>query len=126
MAKTNTFGGEKQNRKSNGEQSDLCDLEQVTLKPQLQVHHYLTTWLQIWYYSLLWGDCIRKGADLEKQSCLFGVHPAELGKLFFFFLKYANELKSVVKSLSILQCQKYPEGMGYALNYRTLTENNKK
>ena len=25
------FGGEMQNKKSNGEQSDLCDLEQVTL-----------------------------------------------------------------------------------------------
>ena len=50
MTKNNAFGGEKQNKKSNGEQSDLCDLEQVTLKPQLQVHHYLTTWLQIWYH----------------------------------------------------------------------------
>ena len=81
MTKNNAFGGEKQNKKSNGEQSDLCDLEQVTLKPQLQVHHYLTTWLQIWYHSLLWGDSIRKGADLEKQNCLFGVHPAVMGKL---------------------------------------------
>ena len=43
------------------------DLEQVTLKPRLQVDHCLTTWLQIWYHSLLWGDYIRKGADLEKQ-----------------------------------------------------------
>ena len=66
--KNNAFGGEKQNKKSNGEQSDLCDLEQVTLKPQLQVHHYLTTWLQLWYHSLLWGDSIRKGADLEKEN----------------------------------------------------------
>ena len=81
MTKNNAFGGEKQNKKSNGEQSDLCDLEQVTLKPQLQVHHYLTTWLQIWYHSLLWGDSIRKGADLEKQNCLFGVYPAVMGKL---------------------------------------------
>ena len=81
MTKNNAFGGEKQNKKSNGEQSDLCDLEQVTLKPQLQVHHYLTTWLQIWYHSLLWGDSIRKGADLEKQNCLFGVHLALMWKL---------------------------------------------
>ena len=81
MTKNNAFGGEKQDKKSNGEQSGLCDLEQVTLKPQLQVHHYLTTWLQIWYHSLLWGDSIRKGADLEKQNCLFGVHPAVMGKL---------------------------------------------
>ena len=29
MTKNNAFGGEKQNKKSNGEQSDLCDLEQV-------------------------------------------------------------------------------------------------
>ena len=79
--KNNAFGGEKQNKESNGEQSDLCDLEQVTLKPQLQAHHCLTTWLQIWYHSLLWGDSIRKGADLEKQNCLFGVHPAVMGKL---------------------------------------------
>ena len=79
--KNNAYGVEKHNKKSNGEQSDLCDLEQVTLKPQLQVHHYLTTWLQIWYHSLLWGDSIRDGADLEKQNCLFGVHPAVMGKL---------------------------------------------
>ena len=55
MTKNNAFGGEKQNKKSNGEQSDLCDLEQVTLKPLLQFHHYLTTWMQIWYHSLLWA-----------------------------------------------------------------------
>ena len=64
--------------KSNGEHSDLCDLEQVTLKL-----HYLTTSLQIWYHSVLWGDSIRKGADFEKQNCSFGVHTAELGKLTF-------------------------------------------
>ena len=87
MTKNNAFGGEKQNKKSNGEQSDLCDLEQVTLKPQLQVHHYLTTWLQIWYHSSLWGDSIRKGADLEKQNCLFSVHPAVMGKLTSLSLK---------------------------------------
>ena len=55
--------------------------EQVTLKPQLQVDHCLTTWLEIWYHSLLWGGSIRKGADLEKQNCLFGAHPAVMGKL---------------------------------------------
>ena len=86
VTKNNAFGGEKQNKKSNGEQSDLCDLEQVSLKPQLQVHHYLTTWLQICYHSLLWGDSIRKGADLEKQNCIFGVHLAVKGTNFFFFL----------------------------------------
>ena len=90
MTKNNAFGGEKQNKKSNGEQSDLCDLEQVTLKPQLQVHHYLTTWLQIWYHSLLWGDSIGKGADLEKQNCLFGVHPAVMGKLTSLSLSIEN------------------------------------
>ena len=58
------------NKKSNGEQSDLCDLEQVTLKPQLQAHQCLTTWRQKWYHSLLWGDSIRNGADLEKQKLL--------------------------------------------------------
>ena len=84
MTKNNAFGGEKQNKKSNGEQSDLCDLEQVTLKPQLQVDHCLTTWLQIWYHSLLRGDSIRKGVDLEKQNCLFCVHPAVIGTLTSF------------------------------------------
>ena len=53
-------------------QSELCDLEQVTLKPpQLQAHHCLTTWLQIWYHSLLSGDrrlSIRKDADLEPRD----------------------------------------------------------
>ena len=39
MTKNNTFGGERQNKKRNGEHSDLCDLEQVTLKPHLQGHH---------------------------------------------------------------------------------------
>ena len=81
LTKNNAFGGQKQNKNSNGEQPDFCDLEQVTLKRQLQVHHYLTTWLQIWYHSLLWGDSIREGADLEKQNCLFGVYPAVMGKL---------------------------------------------
>ena len=38
------FGGEMQNKKSNGEQSDLCDLEQVTLKPQFQADDCLTIW----------------------------------------------------------------------------------
>ena len=75
VTQNNAFGEEKQNKKSNGEQSDLCDLEQVTLKPQLQVHHCLTTWLQTWYHSLLWGDSIRKGADVEKQNCVFGISP---------------------------------------------------
>ena len=47
--KNSAFGG-------NGEQSDLCGLEQVTFKPQLQVDRCLTSWLQIWYLSLLRGD----------------------------------------------------------------------
>ena len=72
MTKNKAFDEEKRNEKSNVEQSDLCDLEQVTLKPQLQIHHYLTIWLQIWYHSLLREDGIRKGADLEKQ------HPSNI------------------------------------------------
>ena len=62
------FGGDEYNEKSIGELSELCDLEQVFLKPELQAHHCLTTWLQIRYRSLLWGDSIRKGADLESRS----------------------------------------------------------
>ena len=73
------------NKKSNGEQSDLCDLEQVTLKLQLQVHHCLTTWLQIWYHSLLWGDSIREGADLEKAELLIRRPPRTNGKGNFIF-----------------------------------------
>ena len=84
MTRNNAFGGEKQNKAV--EQSDLCDLEQVTLKPLLQVYHYLTTWLQILYHCLLWGDSIRKGAHLEKQNCLFSVHPAVMGKLTSFIV----------------------------------------
>ena len=80
MTKNNeAFGGEKQNKKSNGEQSDLCDLEQVTLKPQLQVHHYLTIWLQ-----LINGEIVS-----ERENCLFGVHPAvilEINFLLFLLL----------------------------------------
>ena len=90
---------------SNGEQSDLCDLEQVTLKPQLQVHHYLTTWLQIWYHSLLWGDSIRKGTDLEKQNCLFGVHPAVMGKLTSFRKNSFSSLPSEVYQFNLRQCK---------------------
>ena len=76
--KNNAFGGEKQNKKSNSEQSDLCDLEQVTLKPQLQVHHYLTTWLQIWYY----GE-YPKGCRLRKAELLIRLPPREIGKIKF-------------------------------------------
>ena len=95
ITKNNACGGERKNKKSNSEQSDLCDLEQVTLKPQLQAHHCLTTWLQIWYHILLRGDTIRNGADLEKQNCLFGVHPAELGKCTFFGrIRFLDRLSS--------------------------------
>ena len=108
------------NKKSNGEQSYLCDLEQVTLKPRLQVHHYLTTWLQIWYHRLLWGDSMRKGADLEKQNCLFGVHPAELVKLYFFYFllltNFTNSLEAfptlVDKKMHYKSC-KILEGMHF-------------
>ena len=41
----------------------------------------IRTELQIWYHSLLWGDDIRKAADVEKQNCLFDVLPAVMGKL---------------------------------------------
>ena len=68
MIKNIACRGEKKNEKSSGEQSDLFDLEQVALKPQLVAHHCLATWLQICYYSLLWGDSIRKSADLEEQN----------------------------------------------------------
>ena len=47
---------------------------EVTLKPQLQVHPYLTAWQLIWYHGLLWGDSIRKGADLEDEA---NVNPME-------------------------------------------------
>ena len=97
MTRSNAFGGEKQNKKSNGEQSDLCDLEQVTLKPRLQVHHYLTTWLQIWYRSLLRRGSIRKGADIEKQNCSFGVHSAEL----IFFLSTSVIFRSLVSDINM-------------------------
>ena len=83
LTKNNAFGGEKQNKKSNGEQSDLCDLEQVILKPQLQAHNCFTTWLQIWYHSLLWGDSIRKGAQLRKAELLIRSPPRGNGEINF-------------------------------------------
>ena len=49
----------------------------------LQAHHCLTTWLQLWYHSLLRGDRIRKDADLEKQNCLFGVQHRGNGEIKF-------------------------------------------
>ena len=86
MTQNNAFGGKKQNKKSNVEQSDLCDLEQVTLKPQLQVHHYLTTWLQIWYHSLLRGDSIRKRRRLRKAELLIRRPPRGIGEINFLLL----------------------------------------
>ena len=47
-------------KKSNGVQSDVCHLEFVTLKPQLQADHCLN---------------MLKGADLNKQRRLFGIQP---------------------------------------------------
>ena len=92
MTKNNAFGGEKQNKKSNGEQSDLCDLEQVTLKPQLQVHHYLTTWLQKWYHSY------PKGRRPRKAKLLIRRPPRGNGEINFFSLS----LSLFLLSLSIL------------------------
>ena len=92
MTKNYAFKGEKQIKKSNGEQSDFCDLEQVTLEPQLQVDHWLTTWLQIWYHSLLWGDSIRKGADL-KTELLIRRPPRGNGEINFSSLKHCFILK---------------------------------
>ena len=74
------------NKKSNSEQSDLCDLQQVTLKPASSpplLDHLAA--VQICNHSMLWRDSIRKGVDLEKQNYLIGDHPAELGKLTFVF-----------------------------------------
>ena len=79
MTNNNAFGREKQNKKSNGEQSDLCDLEQVTLKPQLQ-----TTFA--WPLGCKYGTIacyIRKGANLENSNCLFGVYLVVIGKLTY-------------------------------------------
>ena len=82
MTKKITHLAEKgENKKSTVEQSDLCDLEQVTLKPQLQVHHYLSIWLQIWYHSLLMGDSFRKGADLEEEEVRIRRPPRGTGEL---------------------------------------------
>ena len=78
----------------------ICDLEQVTLKPQLQAYHCLTIWLQIWYHSLLCEDSIRKGADLEKQNCLFGVHPAGSGEKLSFFSTSKVHLLEFAKKIN--------------------------
>ena len=76
-------------KKSNGEQSDLCDLEQVTLKPLLQVHHCLTTWLQIWYHSLLL-EMISEKDRLRKAELLIRSPPRGIGEInflsFFHFI----------------------------------------
>ena len=85
VTQNNACGGEKQNKKINVEQSDLCDFEQVTLKPQLQAHHCLITWLQIWYHSLLWENSIRKGADLKKAELFLRRPPHSNGEINFSF-----------------------------------------
>ena len=53
MAKNKALVEEKKNTKSNGEQSNLCDFEVVTLKLELQAKNCLTTELLKWYQSLL-------------------------------------------------------------------------
>ena len=83
---------EKKQEKSNGEQSDLCDIEQVTLKPQLQAHHCLTTWLQIWYHCLIWGDSKRKGADIEKADLLIRRPPRGNGEINCSYYFYSRLL----------------------------------
>ena len=75
---TQNLAEKSKNKKSNGEQSYLCDLEQDALKPQLQAHHYLSTWLQIWYHSLLREN--PKGPRLRKAELLIRRPPAELGE----------------------------------------------
>ena len=58
--KSNAFGEENQNEKSNGVQLDLCDVEQVVLKQVFQADCCLAFWLQIWYHSLLWENDYQK------------------------------------------------------------------
>ena len=58
----------------------------VTLSKSLWNHSFkpIIAWpLGCKYGTIAWGDSIRKGADLEKQNCLFGVFPAKLGKCPF-------------------------------------------
>ena len=50
LTKNDAFGG-KQNEKSNDEQSDFCDIEQVIWIPQLPADHGLITCLQLWYHT---------------------------------------------------------------------------
>ena len=94
VTKNNAFGGEKQIKKSNGEQSDLCDLEQVTLKPQLQFYPYLTIWLKIWYHS------IRKGADLEKQNSFIRRPLRGIGEINFLLLQMTEVKTNFVRLAS--------------------------
>ena len=54
------------------------NIKQLAFKPQLQADHCLTTWLHF-KYGTSWF-AIRKGADLEKQNCLFGLQPLKMGK----------------------------------------------
>ena len=68
-------------KNSNGEQSDICDLEQVTLKPQLEADHCFTTWLQTWHHSLQWGDSIRKNSRLRQAELLIRRPPRGIGDI---------------------------------------------
>ena len=113
--KNNALGGGK-HEKSNGEQSDFCDHEQVTLKPQFQTDHCLTTWLEIWYHSN------RKGTYLVKQNCLFGVHPAVMGKFTFFFF-FILEVECILRH----QCSSFVTLLVFNLEFskREFTRNSK-
>ena len=63
-------------------------------KTRASSRQLLDHWLQKSYLSLLREDRFRKGVDIEKQIWLFGVHPAELGKLnFYLYLPSTNHVR---------------------------------
>ena len=76
------------NKKNNGEQSDIHDLEQVTSKQPLQAEHFLTTWLQIWYHNFYKWRYYPKGRRPRKAELLVrrppGVNEVTSLLLFLF------------------------------------------
>ena len=73
-----THLAEKSKTKSNGEQSDLCDLEKVTLKPQLQA---------------CYGEIVYQRAPTQKTELFIRRPPRGYGEINYSY-SYSKSAKS--------------------------------
>ena len=89
-------------------ESDLCDLEQVTLKPQLEADHWLSTKVQMCYHNLLWGISFQKRAPtLKSKTASSASTTRNIGQgLSFFCAMFFQEIifNQFFCDVSILVC----------------------